>query len=67
MSILSLARIMACAGAVYAGSLLFASQSKLLLIGQLIALSVAYVITLVVTGELGREDLRLIARVVRPR
>ncbi|HLF83180.1 MAG TPA: oligosaccharide flippase family protein [Blastocatellia bacterium] len=65
MSVASAARIAACAGVTYAASLLFSPASKLLTIAQLIALSVAYVIALIVSGELGRDDLRLMARVVR--
>ena len=67
MSFVSLARITGSAVAIYAASLLFSPASKLLIIGQLIALSLAYVVALVLTGELGRDDLRLISRVVRPR
>jgi hypothetical protein len=66
MSIASALRIAACAGVIYAASLLFSPASKILIVAQLIALSVAYVIALIVSGELGRSDLRLIARVVRP-
>jgi stage V sporulation protein B len=58
-------RIAACAGVVYGASLLFSPASKVLVIAQLIALSVTYVIVLVLSGELGRNDLRLIARVAR--
>jgi len=65
MSIVSAVRIAGCAGVIYAASLLFSPASKVLIIAQLIVLSVAYVITLIITGELGRNDLRLIARVLR--
>ena len=65
MSVLSTARIAGCTGVIYAASLLFSPASKVLIIAQLIALSVAYVIALIITGELGRDDLRLVARVVR--
>jgi O-antigen/teichoic acid export membrane protein len=58
-------RIAACAGVVYGASLLFSPASKVLVIAQLIGLSVTYVIVLVLSGELGRSDLRLIARVAR--
>ena len=67
MSIVSVVRIAACSGVIYAASLLFSPASRLLIIGQLIALSVAYVIALIVSGEIGRDDLRLITRVVRTR
>lgn len=65
MSFTSALRIAACAGVVYGASLLFSPASKVPVIAQLIALSVAYVIVLVLSGELGRNDLRLIARVAR--
>jgi hypothetical protein len=65
MPFTSTLRIAACAGVVYGASLLFAPASKVLVIAQLIALSVTYVMVLVLSGELGRSDLRLIARVAR--
>jgi hypothetical protein len=65
MSFTSTLRIAGCAGVVYGASLLFSPASKVLVIAQLIALSVTYVIVLVISGELGRNDLRLIARVAR--
>jgi stage V sporulation protein B len=66
MPIVSVARITGSAGVIYAASLLFSPGSKLLIIGQLMALSVAYLIALIASGELGRDDLRLISRVLRP-
>ena len=65
MPFTSILRIAACAGVVYGASLLFSSRSKVLIVAELIALSVVYVIVLVLSGELGRSDLRLIARVAR--
>ena len=65
ISFTSTLRIAACAGVVYGASLLFSPASKVLVIAQLIALSVTYLIVLVLSGELGRNDLRLIARVAR--
>ena len=65
MSFTSALRIAACSGVVYGASLLFSPASKVLVIAQLIALSVAYAIVLVFSGELGRSDLKLIARVAR--
>ena len=65
MSIASALRIATCAGVIYGASLLFSPASKVLVIAQLVVLSVAYVIALIVSGELGREDMRLIARVFR--
>ena len=66
MPLSSIARITGCAGVIYAVSLLFRPGSKLLIIGHLIGLSLIYVIALIVTGELGRDDLSLIRKVVRP-
>ena len=65
MSMASVVRIAVCAGAIYAASLLFSPASKGLIVAQLIALSVVYLIALIVSGELGRDDLKLIARMVR--
>src|SRR5882724_1815864 len=65
MSFTSTLRIAACAGVVYGASLLFSPASKVLVIAQLIGLSVTYVMVLVLSGELGRDDLRLIGRVAR--
>ena len=65
MPFTSILRIAACAGVVYGASLLFSPASKVLVIAQLIGLSVTYLIVLVLSGELGRNDLRLIARVAR--
>ena len=66
MSILSALRISSCAVAIYGESLLLHPASKLLIIAQLIALSIAYSIALVISGELGRSDLRLLTKVFRP-
>jgi stage V sporulation protein B len=66
MSILSALRISSCAVAIYGVSLLLHPASKLLIIAQLIALSIAYSIALVISGELGRSDLRLLTKVFRP-
>lgn len=66
MSIRSALRISACAGTVYGVSFLFSPASKLLIIAQLIGLSITYAIALVISGELGRSDLRLLTKVLRP-
>ncbi len=63
MSILSAVRIVACAAVVYGAALIFNPVSKVLIVAQLIALSVAYVVALIASGELGRRDLSLMARV----
>jgi stage V sporulation protein B len=65
ISILSVMRIAASAGAVYGASLLFSPASKILIIAQLIVLSIVYVTVLIISGELGLRDLKLIGRVVR--
>jgi O-antigen/teichoic acid export membrane protein len=65
MSIASAVRIAACAGVIYGASLLFSPASKVLIVAQLFVLSVAYVVALIISGELGRNDLTLIARVIR--
>jgi len=65
MSILSAVRIVACAGVVYGAALVFSPSSKVLIVVELIALSLAYLIALIVSGELDRKDLSLLARVAR--
>lgn len=67
MSPVSAVRIAASAGAVYAASLLFSPSSKLMIVAQLIALTFVYLAALVATGEVGGEDLRVVARVVKAR
>ena len=56
-------RLMACAGVTYAASLLLTPASRVSVIVNLMLLSLIYVISLIVSGELGRADLRLLARV----
>jgi len=58
-------RITACSAIIYAASRGVAPSSRLSTMIQLIALSVVYVLALVVTRELRRDDLRLVARVFR--
>jgi hypothetical protein len=65
MPIWSVVRIVACAGAIFSASLLFSTSSKLLIVVKLIALSVSYLLALIISREVGRDDLRLIAKVVR--
>jgi stage V sporulation protein B len=62
---LSLLRIAACAGLIYFASLLFTPASKLLIIAKLILLSLVYVIALVVSREVGRDDVAAIKRVLK--
>ncbi|MFL6213478.1 MAG: lipopolysaccharide biosynthesis protein [Blastocatellia bacterium] len=62
---LSLARITACSAAVYALSLTYAPASKVLVIAKLAALGLLYIAGLIVSREVGRDELRLIERVVQ--
>jgi hypothetical protein len=63
VSIASAIRIVACAGVIYALSRLAAPSSKVMILAQLAGLTLCYFALLLVTGELGRKDLKLIARV----
>jgi stage V sporulation protein B len=65
MSILSVVRIVGCAGVVYGAALMLNPGSKVLVVVQLVALSLAYVVALILSGELGKRDLSLVARVAR--
>jgi len=65
MSPISALRITACAAVTYGTSVLVAPSSKVLAVVYLIALSIVYVIGLIVSGELGRKDLHLVGRVFR--
>jgi stage V sporulation protein B len=58
-------RITACSALVYALSLSFAPHSKVLILVKLVVLGLIYLAALVVTRELGREDLASLKRVVR--
>ena len=62
---LSLARIVACSAAVYALSLAYAPASKVLIVAKLAVLGLLYVVALIVSREVGRDELRLIRRVVQ--
>jgi O-antigen/teichoic acid export membrane protein len=65
MPLWSALRIAVCAAAIYGASLLFSTSSKPLIVAKLVALSVAYVVALIVSREVGRDDLRMIAQVIR--
>jgi stage V sporulation protein B len=67
ISLSSAARIAGSAGAVYAASLLFSPSSKLLIVAKLIVLSVFYLAALIISGEVGRHDVQVLAQVVRVR
>ena len=60
-------RIAICAAAIYLASYFSHPSSKLLTLLQLIGLSIAYVIALIACRELGRNDVRVLAQVVRGR
>ena len=66
-SFASIVRIAGCAGVTYGLSMVFSPASKVLIIGELVGLSIAYAVALVLTSELGRADLKLITSVLRPR
>ncbi len=61
---LSLLRIALCASVVFFGSMLFAPTSIPLILAQLAGLSLAYAGVLVLTGELNRQDLDSVKRVL---
>ena len=65
MPIWSAVRIAICSAAIYGSSVLFFTSSKLLIVAKLVALSVAYLVALIVSREVGRDDLRMITQVVR--
>lgn len=59
-------RITLCAGLVYGLSFVATPQSRLLIIVQLVILSVVYLCALIVTGEVGKEELSSFAKVIKP-
>jgi stage V sporulation protein B len=63
LSGLSTARIVACAGAIYALSRFIAPSSKVIIVAQLAGLALCYFALLLIIGEIGRKDLKLLARV----
>ncbi len=62
---LSLLRIIACSAVVYALSFIYTPTSKVMIIVKLAALGLLYVVALVTSREVGRDELRLIQRVVK--
>jgi stage V sporulation protein B len=60
----SVLRIGLAAGGLYAASILYSAGSRTFIAAELIALGVGYVVMLFALGELGREDIRLIRRVL---
>jgi stage V sporulation protein B len=65
VSALSVARITACAGVVYAASLVISLESKLMIVAQLALLSLIYFALLVVTKEIGRTDLEAVKKIIK--
>jgi stage V sporulation protein B len=63
VSIASAARIVACAGVIYAISRFIAPASKIMILAQLAGLALCYFALLLITGEIGRKDLKLLERV----
>jgi O-antigen/teichoic acid export membrane protein len=61
----SAVRIAGCAFLIVLGSRVFASTSKLLTVVELAILGTLYFVALIVTGELGKNDLAAARRVVR--
>jgi len=59
-------RIGLCAAVVYGLSLVAAPESRIMILVQLVVLSLIYVCALIVTGELGREDLSTVTTVIKP-
>lgn len=64
ISIASTARIIGSAGVIYIASRVIVPTSKVMVVGQLAALGTCYCALLILTREIGRKDLRMIARVI---
>lgn len=65
MPMLSFIRISGCAALIYIASLGFSTNAKFLIIFKLIILGLLYVIALVLSRELGRDDLLALKRVIK--
>lgn len=65
MPVSALARIAASASVVGLLSLVIVTQSKVMILAQLVALSLVYVAALLLTRELGREDLAALRKVIK--
>jgi O-antigen/teichoic acid export membrane protein len=65
MPVISAVRIIGCAGLVYAASLGFSTSSKILIVIKLAALGLLYVAALVLSRELGRDDVSALKRVIK--
>lgn len=65
MPLMSAVRILGCAALVYAASLSFPTTSKIEIVGKLAALGLLYVVALVISRELGRDDLSALQRILK--
>jgi stage V sporulation protein B len=61
----SLARIAGCSAIIYALSLAYTPASKVVIVVKLAVLCLLYVIVLIVSREVGRDELRLLQRVMK--
>lgn len=64
ISLASTARIITCAGLIYVASRFFVPSSKIMVVVQLGGLGISYCVLLIVSREVNRSDLRMIARIV---
>jgi stage V sporulation protein B len=67
MPLKSILRIALGAGAIYGASLVFTPDSKVLILAEMVALGLVYFVALVLTGELGRDDLGAVKKVLKAR
>jgi stage V sporulation protein B len=65
MPVVSILRIAFCSGLIYAASLAYTPESKVMIVGKLAALCLAYVIALVVVREIGPDDLADVKKVLK--
>jgi stage V sporulation protein B len=64
---LSIVRISAAAALVYAASVAVPVESRLLIIAKLGVLSLAYAAVLVLSREIGKDDVAILKRIIKPR
>lgn len=65
MPVISLLRIVLCSGLIYAASIAFTPESKVLIVGKLAVLCLVYVVALIVVREIGRDDLASVKKVFK--
>jgi stage V sporulation protein B len=65
MPVISFIRISGCAALIYAASFGFSTDAKFLIIFKLVALGVLYIVALMLSRELGRDDLLALKRVIK--